>query len=130
MHVFPIAAYPTAKPAIPCSQSGVLKTRSGPNCSLSPTLHRNTPPKATSYNTGSRIKRDLLLKKKKLAFHTSPNTTALSSVSRAMRMASFKAVNKFIFFVSTPPEECRRAAVEIAPLAANLRDFSAMNDIL
>lgn len=48
MAVLPIAAYPIAKPAIPCSQRVLSNTRSAPNCSLRPTEHRKTPPKATS----------------------------------------------------------------------------------
>eukprot|EP00953_Heterococcus_sp_UTEX-ZZ885_P008908 5286-Heterococcus_DN1.PRE.1 len=51
--------------------SGVLKTRAAPNFSLRPTLHLNTPPNATS----------------------SPKTIALGSVSSAVRIAAFTAVN-------------------------------------
>lgn len=50
MAVFPIDAYPIANPAIPCSQRGALNTLASPNSSLSPTVQRNTPPNATSYN--------------------------------------------------------------------------------
>ena len=35
----------------------------------------------------------------------SPNTMALGSVAMAMRIASFTAVNKFIFFFSTTSEK-------------------------
>ena len=44
----PCAARPTAKPMIPCSERGVLKTRSEPNSVARFIEHRKTPPKATS----------------------------------------------------------------------------------
>lgn len=40
--------YVPHSPAMPCSQRGALNTRLPPNSSLSPTVQRNTPPKATS----------------------------------------------------------------------------------
>src|SRR4051794_21123417 len=80
MGVCPTAAMPTAKPRMPCSDSGVLKTRSAPYRSRRSTLQRKTPPKATS----------------------SPKTQAFGSVARATDMASFRAVKRFIFFVSKP----------------------------
>ena len=48
MAVCPCAARPTPKPAMPCSHSGVLKTRSLPYFSPRPAVHRKTPPNATS----------------------------------------------------------------------------------
>ncbi|MPC19008.1 hypothetical protein E2C01_011911 [Portunus trituberculatus] len=48
MVVAPPTAEPMANPAIPCSQRGVLKTRSFPNLSCSPIVQRNTPPNPTS----------------------------------------------------------------------------------
>ncbi|KAI2804639.1 hypothetical protein BLOT_003626 [Blomia tropicalis] len=46
--VAPAAASPIPNPAMPCSHNGVLNTRSLPNLSCNPTVHRNTPPNATS----------------------------------------------------------------------------------
>jgi len=63
------------------SVSGVLKTRSRPNSSASPSVHLNTPPKPTS----------------------SPNTMAESSFVRIMLIASRMAWYVFIFRVSRPP---------------------------
>ena len=48
MTLAPATAAPIANPAIPCSLSGVLKTRSVPYFSLSPIEQRNTPPNFTS----------------------------------------------------------------------------------
>src|SRR4051794_12368393 len=75
-----MAAYPIAKPARPCSLSGVLKTRSRPNASRRSTVHRNTPPNATS----------------------SPNTTAVGSAAIATRIASLTAVKRFMRRVFVP----------------------------
>lgn len=59
----------------------VLKTRSRPNSSASPSVHLNTPPNPTS----------------------SPNTTAESSFVRIILIASRTAWYVFIFRVSRPP---------------------------
>ena len=48
MAVAPAVAAPIAKPPIPYSESGVLKTLSVPYFSLSPIEQRNTPPNFTS----------------------------------------------------------------------------------
>lgn len=93
-----------ANPAMPCSHRGVLKTLSAPNCSFSPTLQRNTPPNATSYKTGH-YQPTVRGSDSQL---TSPKTAAVSSVSNAILMASFNAVNKFIFLVSTSEVDIRR----------------------
>ena len=84
----PIDACPIATPAMPCSHSGVLNTRSAPNCSRRPTVQRNTPPNATS----------------------SPNTSALRSVASATRIASLIAVKRFVLRVAIV-ESGRRAMI-------------------
>ena len=61
-------------PAIPCSDRGALNTRCPPNSSRRSTVHRNTPPNPTS----------------------SPKIMVVSSFAKAVLMASFNAVNKFI----------------------------------
>ena len=63
------------------SVSGVLKTRSRPYSSASPSVHLNTPPKPTS----------------------SPKTIAESSFVRITLIASRSAWYVFIFRVSRPP---------------------------
>jgi len=77
MALAPATDSPMAKPAIPCSHSGVLNTRSLPNFSARPTVHLNTPPKATS----------------------SPKMQAVWSVVRAMSMASVIDWRRVIFSV-------------------------------
>jgi hypothetical protein len=78
-----MAAYPIAKPAIPCSTRGVDITRSAPYFSVNPIVQRNTPPNATS----------------------SPKTIAVGSVSNATRIASLIAVKRFIRRVGAAGEE-------------------------
>ena len=73
----PILAYPIAKPAMPFSDKGVLKTLSLPYFSLRPDVHRKTPPKATS----------------------SPKTMADESVAMAIDIASLIAVKRFMGIV-------------------------------
>lgn len=48
MAVAPAAAAPMPKPTIPCSESGVLKTRRAPKRGARPAVQRKTPPNATS----------------------------------------------------------------------------------
>ncbi|KAH9389734.1 hypothetical protein TYRP_007281 [Tyrophagus putrescentiae] len=69
MAVAPAVARPMPKPAMPCSQRGVLKTRSLPNLSCRLTVHLKTPPKATS----------------------SPKTTVVGSVASEISRALFTA---------------------------------------
>ena len=40
----PVIAAPMAAPRIACSEIGVSRTRTGPNCSNRPTVALNTPP--------------------------------------------------------------------------------------
>lgn len=51
----PATARPIPKPTIPCSQSGVLKTRSLPYRSRRPLVHLNTPPNPTSSPNTTKI---------------------------------------------------------------------------
>lgn len=48
MAVDPATAAPMAKPTIPCSHNGVLKTRSAPYFDRNSVVQRKTPPNATS----------------------------------------------------------------------------------
>ena len=77
------------------SVSGVLKTRSRPNSSASPSEHLNTPPNPTS----------------------SPNTIAESSFVRITLIASRMAWYVFIFRVSRPPP---MSEVDVGALSAHL----------
>jgi len=74
MVVAPAQASPIPNPAIPYSQRGVLKTRSFPYFSKSPTEHQNTPPNFTS----------------------SPNRTLFESFAIAKSIALFILVQRFI----------------------------------
>jgi hypothetical protein len=85
----PAAAYPIPKPAMPCSDKGVLKTRSFPNSSRKSTQARNTPPNATS----------------------SPNTQAVSSVAIAVFIALLIAKKRFIRSTGTPCGTSAEASV-------------------
>jgi hypothetical protein len=82
----------------------VLKTRSRPNSSASPSEHLNTPPKPTS----------------------SPNTMAESSFVRITLIASRMAWYVFIFRVSRPPpiSEVDVGALSVHLIPGVLRDDS------